>query len=180
MGDFFEEYKKRSIYGDALGPPTNATQSAARELLNMQKGGHGSGYTGGSSGQYIDIDLSFRFAWRRSLGYFLIGTLVSLPAMFLMNSTSGIAANLGGIASVPGAILTLIGMFRIAVNVLFISLQFLGKLWKLCFRGAAIGALGGVVISSTLPLPVYVSIIGCAVIGGAIALVRSRRKKESV
>lgn len=180
MGDFFDEYKKRSIYGDALGPPTNATQSAARELLNMQKGGQGGSYSGGSSGSYIDIDLSFRFAWRRSLGYFLIGSLVSFPALFLMNNTSGIASNLGGIASVPGAILTFIGMFRIAVTVLFISLQFLGKLWKLCFRGAAIGALGGLVISSMLPLPLYVSVIGCAAIGGLVAFVRTRRKKESV
>ncbi|MDY0008672.1 MAG: hypothetical protein RBS08_03110 [Bdellovibrionales bacterium] len=51
MSDFWEEYKKRVTYGDALGPPRNATEMGADDLARMGRGPHtpngGSGTSGG-------------------------------------------------------------------------------------------------------------------------------------
>lgn len=74
MGNnFWEEYKKRSIYGDALGPPRNATEMAARNLVNHTKGSPpASGGHGHHGGKY---DIELRFPLRYILLTFVIAVL---------------------------------------------------------------------------------------------------------
>jgi hypothetical protein len=57
--DFWEEYKKRAIYGDALGPPRNATEMAARDLVNHTKSTPSASGGDHASGGGYDIELRF-------------------------------------------------------------------------------------------------------------------------
>jgi hypothetical protein len=71
MSNFWDEYKKRAIYGDALGPPRNATEMGA---ANLAKHGKEPGYSGGGAAQ--TYDLNFRFPIRRILLQFAAGLLL--------------------------------------------------------------------------------------------------------
>ncbi len=186
MSDFFDEYKKRSIYGDALGPPTNATQAAAREILNMQKGHHGFQASPGSrdftflyyKGQ--PVTTSFRFSTRRSLAYLLGGVAVATLGTVVSVNSSGSLQGLANIIGFPGFICMGIGTFRLATNFLFFALQIFAFIWKLWLKMAVIGSLGGLLSTAIIPLPVYICMMAGAVIGGFIGLVRARDKKERV
>jgi len=61
--NFWNDFRNRSIYGDAAGPPKNATEHAAD---NLAKFGRNQQTTGsGGPGGYIDIDINFRYPWPR-------------------------------------------------------------------------------------------------------------------
>lgn len=182
MGDFFEEYKKRSIYGDALGPPTNATQSAALELIRLQKG---YGVSGPASRDFTllyykgePVTTSFRFAWRRSLAY-LIGGLVVLAICARLNITRiDILMTAAMFISIPAYIAAAVGTFRVGVNLLFFTLSAFFFLWKLFLRAALLGSISGLFATLLLPsVPIYAAMIIGAVIGGAVSILRKRKQQ---
>ncbi len=182
MGDFFEEYKKRSIYGDALGPPTNATQSAALELIRLQKG---YGVSGPASRDFTllyykgePVTTAFRFKWRRSLAY-LLGGLAVLAVCARLNIThNDILMTAAMFISIPAYIATAIGIFRVGVNVLFLTLSAFFFLWKLFLRAAVLGGIAGLFSTLLVPsVPIYAAMTAGAVIGGLVSILRKRKKQ---
>ena len=182
MGDFFEEYKKRSIYGDALGPPTNATQSAALELIRLQ---HGYGSSGPASRDFTllyykdePVTTSFRFAWRRSLIYLLCGFAVLTICTRLSLTRTDALVMAANFISIPAYLAVAVGTFRIGVNVLFFTLSAFFFLWKLFLRAAFVGSIAGLLATLFVPVvPIYIAMGTGAVIGGVISILRKRKKQ---
>lgn len=182
MGDFFDEYKKRSIYGNALGPPTNATQSAALELIRLQ---NGYGASGPTSRDFTllyykgePVTTSFRFKWRRSLAY-LIGGFAVLAICARLNITRvDILMTVAMLISIPAYIAAAIGVFRVGVNVVFFMLSAFFFLWKLFLRAAVLGSVAGLFSTLLVPsVPIYVAMTIGAIIGGIVSILRKRKKQ---
>jgi len=120
MSNFWDEYKKRVIYGDALGPPRNATEMGA---ANLAKHGKDTSVAQGGSGSSEGYDFETRYPARIILLLFLAAGLIfaviwGLKAYAADNALVSLTT---GALYVLGYTAALVALFQVAVNILKFS-----------------------------------------------------------
>ncbi|MDP2205277.1 MAG: hypothetical protein Q8K65_03120 [Alphaproteobacteria bacterium] len=119
--DFWEEYKKRAIYGDALGPPRNATEMAADNLVKQTKQPPSGAPSGGAynGGVLQNYNPDFRFSIRGIIIKLVVGIALSGTALGIDEyiSQQSILQHLAFVSIISGGIFLLWSTVLIAVNV---------------------------------------------------------------
>jgi len=145
---FYDEYKKRALYGDMTGPARNARESAAFDMADAhhnRRNNYANNGTSDNQGGGIDID--FRFE-KKSIFRTLIWGVAGLALGGLLNTF------FVGTLKVPalgllfvGSLLMMATIFQILINLLFAGLCGIGTLYhspvlRRCIKSAlALGIL---------------------------------------
>lgn len=180
--DFWEEYKKRAIYGDALGPPRNATEMAADNLVKQRKqqasGAPSGGAHEGGALQHYDPD--FRFSILGIILKLVAGIALSGMALGIDEyiSQQSIFQHVAFVSIIAGGILLLWSAVQIAVNIFNITIsRFYSIMSSRALRYGFFAGIVGYFISGFFISGAFLSILFGFIPAAAIGFLIGHRRK---
>ncbi|HRI77684.1 MAG TPA: hypothetical protein PLX33_11955 [Alphaproteobacteria bacterium] len=178
--NFWNDFRNRSIYGDAAGPPKNATEHAADGLAKFGRTAQGGG---AGSGGYIDIDINFRYSWRR-IAVFLGIAAASYGGDKLVTTDFTSLSFLQWLFTPVALIAGIIGGWQLFANLFNIMVcRGIGAFKSRALRFALLGAAGGYFLFAFLDRKFfwtgYADDAGI-VVGLLAGFLLGKRKKDTV
>jgi hypothetical protein len=178
---FFEDYKKRALYGDMTGPARTARESAAFDMADAHHNRRNNYQNNGSSGYQGGIDIEFRFEKKsilRTLLWGIIALCIGGVIHLFMGDTLKFPAL--GLLFI-GSLLMMATVFQVLINLLFSALCGMGTLFQSPLLRRCIKAALGCGIIAVLATGGYASgFIYGAIAGVCLALgytfYKSRKK----
>lgn len=171
--NFWNDFRNRSIYGDAAGSPKNATEHAADGLRKFGQNEHRR-TSDGAHGSY-EIDLDFRYPKRGIIKKFVLAGVCALASMavtFVLPVLYFLSPPLNAVA----VILALIAGWQLFVNIFNTGV---GGGLSLMSKGAVRYALAGAAIFYVLDRWIFLTgfgLVGGLVIGGLFGIYKGRKK----
>ena len=178
---FFDDYKKRSLYGDMTGPARSARESAAFDMADSHHNRRNNYQNNGVSGPQGGIDIEFRFE-KKGILRTLLGGIIALCIGGVLHQFFGDSLKFPALGLLfIGSLLMMATVFQALINLLFAALCGMSTLYqspllRRCVKSAiGCGAITVVVTGGYASGFIYGAILGILLALG-YTFYKSRKK----